>query len=192
MKKPFLKLSLALVAAGILAVSTKDLYLEASSHREAPLIANDPLADNIDLYAFRSPDSSKTVTIIANYVPFELPQGGPNYYSFGENVRYEIHIKNDASTKKDDITYRFEFSKTNEDPNTFFNVRLGENLKTTYTVSKSMDGGATFTSILTNGTVPANNIGPRSIGGKKPGLGTDYESLRATGIKTTSTGEMVF
>ena len=83
--------------------------VEASSHREAPLISNDPLADNTDLYAFRSPDDTNTVTIIANYVPLQLPQGGPNYASFGENVRYEIHIENNG-VAGDDITYRFTFS----------------------------------------------------------------------------------
>ena len=71
----------------------------ASSHREAPLIANDPLADNTDLYAFRSPDDPNKVTIIACYVPGQLPQGGPNYYSFGENIRYEIHVDNNVTTK---------------------------------------------------------------------------------------------
>src|ERR1700755_2438492 len=78
---------------------------DASSHREAPLISNDPLADNTDVYAFRSPDNSNTITIIANYIPFELPEGGPNYYTFGENIRYEIHIKNKTTTTGDDITY---------------------------------------------------------------------------------------
>ena len=67
-------------------------FLHASSHREAPLIANDPLADNVDLYAFRSPGNRNTITIIATYVPLQAPQGGPNYYTFGENIRYEIHI----------------------------------------------------------------------------------------------------
>src|SRR6195952_2907274 len=92
----------------------------ASSHREAPLIANDPLADNTDVYAFRSPDDPNKITIIANYVPGQLPQGGPNYYSFGENIRYEIHIDNNINTKGDDIIYRFTFKKKNEDPTTFF------------------------------------------------------------------------
>src|SRR5689334_21473087 len=76
---------------------------DASSHREAPLISNDPLADNTDVYAFRSPDNPNTITIIANYIPFESPEGGPNYYTFGENIRYEIHIKNKTTTTGDDI-----------------------------------------------------------------------------------------
>src|SRR6187397_1456527 len=109
----------------------------ASSHREAPLLLADPATDNTDLYAFRSPDDPSKVTIIANYYPAQLPQGGPNYYSFGENIRYEIHIDNDVSTPGDDITYRFTFDKENEDPTTFFNIRLGkQNLKTTYKLEK--------------------------------------------------------
>src|SRR5690349_8560048 len=87
----------------------------ASSHREAPLISSDPLADNTDLYAFRSPDDTNTVTIISNYIPFELPEGGPNYYGFGQNIRYEIHIKNRTNTMLDDITYRFVFTRVNQD-----------------------------------------------------------------------------
>src|SRR5436190_2343871 len=85
----------------------------ASSHREAPLISNDPLADNTDLYAFRSPDNPNTITIIANYIPAELPFGGPNYSTFGENIRYEIHIDNDATKKGDEIIYRFTFQQVN-------------------------------------------------------------------------------
>ncbi len=147
---------------------------EASSHREAPLISNDPLADNTDVYAFRSPDQPGTVTIIANYIPFESPEGGPNYYTFGKDVRYEIHIKNKTTTTGDDITYRFTFSQTNEDPTTFFNIRLGkQNLRTTYICEKSTDGGKTFTTIIHNGTVPPNNIGPRSINDATVGLDTN-------------------
>ena len=107
--------------------------VKASSHREAPLIADDPLADNTDLYAFKSPTDPNKIIIIANYIPFQLPQGGPNFYHFGEGVRYEIHIDNDINTKGDDIIYRFTFSNKNEDPTTFFNIRLGkQNVKTTY------------------------------------------------------------
>ncbi len=164
----------------------------ASSHREAPLIANDPLADNTDLYAFRSPDDPTTITIIANYIPAELPFGGPNYYSFGENILYEIHIDNDASVPGDEIIYRFTFHKVNEDPSTFFNIRLGlENLKTTYTLERSINGGQTFQVIVSNGIVPPPNIGPRSIE-SGVGLGTTYENLITGAIKTSTTGEKVF
>src|SRR6476619_4091360 len=90
-----------LLPFGVLTIS---LLLMSSSHREAPLIANDPLADNTDLYVFRSPDQPNRINIIANYIPFELPQGGPNYYNFATNVRYEIHIDNNTATPGDDIT----------------------------------------------------------------------------------------
>jgi len=166
----------------------------ASSHREAPLIAYDPLADNTDLYAFRSPDNPDNVVLIANYIPAELPYGGPNYYTFGEDVRYEIHIDNDVSTSGDDIIYRFTFSRTNEDPSTFFNIRLGqENLKTTYVLEKSTDGGNSFSTIVSNGMVPPNNIGPRSIE-SAVGLNANYSNLMQNAITNASGGggEKVF
>ena len=164
----------------------------ASSHREAPLISEDPLADNTDVYAFKSPDDPNMITIIANYIPFESPDGGPNYYNFGMNVRYEIHIKNKTTTAGDDITYRFTFSKINEDPTTFFNIRLGkQNLKTTYKCEKSMDGGKSFMTIVANGMVPPNNIGPRSIEGAA-GLNTTYDALMASSVMTATSGEKVF
>ncbi len=165
---------------------------QASSHREAPLIAMDPLADNTDVYAFRSPDNPNTVTLIANYIPMQLPQGGPNYYHFSDQVRYEIHVDNDASVVGDEVTYRFTFKRVNEDPTTFFNIRLGkENLNTSYTLERSMDGGKTFTAIITDGYTPPYNIGPRSI--ELPvGLNSDYETLFQRGVVTASTGEKVF
>src|SRR5688572_32767140 len=119
-------------AAFLLAVMSLQITAPvfASSHREAPLISNDPLADNTDVYAFRNPDDPNKITIVANYVPFQLPQGGPNYYSFGENIRYEIHIDNNVANNTyfngDDIVYRFTFTKVNEDSSTFFNIRLGK------------------------------------------------------------------
>ncbi len=171
--------------------------LQASSHREAPLIANDPLADNTDLYAFRSPDDTNKVTIIANYVPLQLPQGGPNYASFGENVRYEIHIENGSTVTPgpgDDITYRFTFSKTNQDTTTFFNIRLGkENLKTSYICEKSTNGGP-FVTIVSSGIVPPPNIGPRSISGPAGLAVPNYTTLMAAAIATATGGgnEKVF
>src|SRR5262249_60479618 len=65
-----------------------------SSHREAPAISQDPVADNTDTYAFVSPDDPDTVTIISNYLPLDAPFGGPNFFEFGDDVRYEIHIDN--------------------------------------------------------------------------------------------------
>ncbi len=174
------------------AVLSAPLALMASSHREAPLIAMDPLADNTDVYAFRSPDDPSTVTLIANYIPMQLPQGGPNYYHFSDQVRYEIHVDNDVSTPGDDIVYRFTFTRENEDPSTFFNIRLGaENINTSYTLERSMDGGMTFQTILQDGFTPPYNIGPRSIEGAV-GLGQDYQTLWSEAIEATSTGERVF
>src|SRR6187549_1874040 len=113
MKKPYKKILKYLVISGValttLIAGVQYSLLDASSHREAPLIANDPLADNTDLYAFKSPDDPNSITIIANYVPLQVPHGGPNYYSFGQDIRYEIHIDNDATTSGDDIVYRFTF-----------------------------------------------------------------------------------
>ena len=167
--------------------------VNASSHREAPLISNDPLADNTDLYVFRSPGRSNLVTIIANFIPFQLPQGGPNYYNFGENIRYEIHIDNNINTPGDDIIYRFTFKQKNEDPTTFFNIRLGkQNLKDTYKCEKSVDGGKTFMTIVSSGLVPPNNIGPRSINNSTVGLGTTYNDLMDADIATATTGEKIF
>lgn len=169
------------------------LLLMSSSHREAPLIANDPLADNTDLYAFRSPDDPNKITIIANYVPLQLPQGGPNYNQFGENIRYEIHIDNNINTKGDDIIYRFTFKKTNEDPTTFFNIRLGkQNLKTTYTLERSFNGGQSFQIVVQKGTVPPPNIGPRSISSPVGLNVSKYTTLIERSMAKASTGETVF
>ena len=86
----------------------------ASSHREAPMIADDPMADNTDVYAFKSPSDPNKIILIANYIPFQLPQGGPNFSHFSENVRYEIHVDNNTGTQGDDIVYRFRFKRKNE------------------------------------------------------------------------------
>jgi len=80
----------------------------ASSHREAPLIAQDPMADNTDVYAFVDPNDPDMVTLIANFIPFQKPDGGPNFYNFDPNVTYEIHIDNNADAVED-ITFQFKF-----------------------------------------------------------------------------------
>ncbi|NUO01697.1 MAG: DUF4331 family protein [Saprospiraceae bacterium] len=176
----------------ILALLGMQFSLMASSHREAPLIADDPLADNVDLYAFRSPTDPNKIIIAATYVPLQLPHGGPNYYNFGENIRYEIHIDNNANKRGDEIIYRVTFRQINEDPTTFFNIRLGKrNLKLVYTLEKSINGGKTFLKILVNAPVPPNNIGARSI--ESPvGLNSNYSFLSQQAVRYTQTGERAF
>ncbi len=188
MKQYFKKLTAMLLCATTFAITAS-----ASSHREAPLISNDPLADNTDVYAFRSPTDSSKIILIANYIPFEHPAGGPNWYNFGENIRYEIHVDNNTATPGDDIIYRFTFTQVSEDPTTFFNIRLGkQNLKTTYKCERSINGGGTFTTIVAAGTVPPNNIGPRTIE-SGVGLGAaSYEALADAAITTATSGEKVF
>ncbi|MDQ2772692.1 MAG: DUF4331 domain-containing protein, partial [Bacteroidota bacterium] len=179
--------------------TTRHIPLEASSHREAPMIADDPIADNTDVYAFKDPNNANRIILIANYIPFELPQGGPNYSNFGENVRYEVHVKNSSGTAGDDIMYRFTFTHTNQEPTTFFNIRNvdatpgAENLKTTYTCEKFV-AGVSQGNIVTNGQVPANNVGPRSI---NSGVGLNepnYAAYRLSKVTnaTGAGGEQVF
>ena len=89
-----------------------------SSHREAPEISKDPVADSTDVYAFVSPDQPDTVTLIANYMPLQVPAGGPNFYEFGDDVLYEIHVDNNGDGHAD-ISYQFRFTTTLTDPDTF-------------------------------------------------------------------------
>src|ERR671939_1875239 len=91
---------------------------EMSSHREAPEIAKDPVADSTDLYAFVSPDAPDHVTLIANYVPLQAPAGGPNFFEFGDDVRYEIHVSHSGSILPD-VTYAFRFTTEVVDKRTF-------------------------------------------------------------------------
>jgi len=89
-----------------------------SSHREAPEISQDPVCDNTDVYAFVSPDKPGTVTIVANYIPFEAPSGGPNFFEFGQNVLYSIYVDNDGDAMPE-IEYQFVFESSLQNPNTF-------------------------------------------------------------------------
>ena len=93
--------AVALVAlAAVLAVPSASYFAGASSHREAPLISQDPAADLTDMYVFRSPDAPDTVTAIMNVWPFGAPDGGPNWYQFDENVRYSMHITQDGRNEE--------------------------------------------------------------------------------------------
>ncbi len=90
----------------------------ASSHREAPLITDDPKADNTDVWAFVPQDDPDSVAIIGSWIPLEEPAGGPNFYPWGDDVAYDFNIDNDGDARAD-IVYRWVFSSHHENPNTF-------------------------------------------------------------------------
>src|ERR1700751_4324659 len=101
---------------------------EASSHREAPLIALDQSADNTDVYAFVSPDRANTVTLIANFIPFEEPGGGPNFYKFDDNVLYQIRVDNNGDARVD-LVLEFRFNTVVGNGDTFlYNTNTIDNL----------------------------------------------------------------
>ena len=139
----------------------------ASSHREAPLISNDPQADHTDVYAFVSPDAPDTVTMIASFNPFEDPAGGPNFFRFGDNVLYEIKIDNNADGVED-ITYQFRFTSQVVNPNTFLYATgpitsldaATRNMYQTYTVTRVESGRV----VSTAGPMRTmyDNVGPAS------------------------------
>ncbi|PLS82110.1 MAG: hypothetical protein CYG59_04965, partial [Chloroflexi bacterium] len=110
-----LALSVLLVAVMLIGIPGQT---RASSHREAPFITNDPQADNTDVFAFVSPDKPDTVTLIANYIPFQEPAGGPNFHNFGEDVLYEIKVSNNQDVERD-ISFQFFFRTEIRNPNTF-------------------------------------------------------------------------
>src|SRR2546430_3255388 len=161
-----------------------------SSHREAPEISKDPVADNTDVYAFVSPDKPDTVTLIANYIPLEGPAAGPNFYEFGNDVRYEIHIDNDGDGVAD-ITYRFRFKVALHNANTFlYNtgpiISLDSsnfNRRQFYSVSR-VDRRGNETVLGKNLASPPCNIGPRST--------PDYAALAQQAIHSLDGGVRVF
>src|SRR5215470_168401 len=162
-----------------------------SSHREAPEISMDPVADSTDLYAFVSPDRPNTVTLIANYIPLQAPAGGPNFYQFGDDVRYEIHIDNDGDGEAD-ITYRFAFQSRLRNPETFL-YNTGPitalnspnwNTRQFYSVHKLSDGGGTGTELGKNLACPPCNIGPLST--------PNYDKLATAAVHDLGGGIKVF
>ena len=170
----------------------------ASSHREAPLISEDPVADNTDVYAFVSPDRPDTVTILANYIPLEEPAGGPNFNGFGDNVLYEIKIDN-TGDGDEDISYQFRFRTETRNPNTFlYNTGPIDTLSDTdwnrpqfYSVTRvegrrggGIVGVAAGDVLAQNLPTPPVNIGPRST--------PNYGSLMGAAVHDLPGGGKVF
>ncbi|MET9903582.1 DUF4331 domain-containing protein [Streptomyces sp. NPDC006446] len=111
----------ALAAGGLAAAGVTALVpgaASASSHREAPLISGTPQYDNTDVYAFVSPDKPDTTTIVANWIPFEEPAGGPNFYTFADDAQYDIHIDNDGDAQGE-LVYRYTFKTHRKNGDTF-------------------------------------------------------------------------
>jgi hypothetical protein len=147
---------------------------QASSHREAPLISEDPSADNTDTYAFRSPDRPDTVTIISNYIPGEDPAAGPNWYTFSPSARYVIYADKNGDGKPD-VTWRFRFK--NRAPVAFL-----QNTQQEYTVTR-VDGNSSR--VVGSGLLtPPDNIGPRST--------PNYHALALAGVHDLSDGSKAF
>jgi len=176
------KLAVLLLAAAALAALVAALTsrggspatAQASSHREAPLISEDPSADNTDTYAFRSADAPDTVTIISNYIPGEDPAAGPNWYTFSPSARYVIYADKNGDGKPD-ITWRFRFK--NRAPVAFL-----QNTQQEYTVTR-LDGKSSR--VVGSGLLtPPDNIGPRSTPG--------YHALAMAGIHDLNDGSKVF
>jgi hypothetical protein len=164
-----------------------------SSHREAPEISKDPVADSTDLYAFVSPDAPDTVTLIANYIPLQGPDGGPNFFEFGDDVSYAIHIDNNGDGRPD-ITYRFRFTTNlTSAASSYFLYNTGPitslpspswSRPQTFTLTEVR--GETATILGTNLLVPPCNIGPLST--------PDYPSLVSAALQhnTSVAGFPVF
>jgi hypothetical protein len=160
-----------------------------SSHREAPEISKDPVADNSDTYAFVSPDRPDTVTIITNYVPLQAPPGGPNFFEFGDDVLYSIYIDNDGDALPD-VTYQFQFNTVIGNPDTFLYNTGPISSLTDPNWNKRQFFSVTRVdcdddSVLAEGLAcPPCNIGPRST--------PNYGALADAAVHTLSSGEVVF
>lgn len=208
MRRLLRAVNVGLLVCSMFAAGTFNTAVRASSHREAPSTSVDPMADGTDVYAFVDPNDPTRVNLIMNFIPFQLPQGGPNFYRFDDNIQYAMRIDNngDAIT---DIEYLFRFRTVVGNPNTFlYNTgpvtSLNDpdlNIKQFYSISV-IRGNApnTTTTAITPATaaagspagfpfaVPPVNIGPRST----PDYETNLAQPAVTTVSTASGDARVF
>src|SRR5215475_4739061 len=163
----------------------------ASSHREAPLIAADPAVDNTDVYAFVSPDRPGYVTLVANFIPFEEPNGGPNFYPFATDAVYKINIDNNGDAKPDSV-FRWQFHNIDKRGGSTFLYNNGPvtsitdpNLlfRQTYTLQASFHGGPLLTRV-NNAPVAPSRVGPASM--------PNYAKLRNQAVTSLPGGWKIF
>jgi len=184
--------STALVAAGAAltvlggTVALSPTAAIGSSHREGPHISGLPEYDNTDLYAFRSPDKPDTVTLIANWLPFEEPAGGPNFYHFADDARHDINIDNDGDAKPD-LTYRWTFKTSVRNKNTFL-YNTGQvtslndpdlNVRQSYKLEVVRNGR--WTTLADNVPVAPSHVGDASM--------PNYAALRNQAVRTFDDGK---
>src|SRR5215217_4411540 len=182
--------AVAALAAGSLAVTSGS----GSSHREAPSILGDPTADNTDLYAFTAPDAPGSLTVVSNWIPFEDPAGGPNFYRFDDRATYYVNVDNTGDGRYD-VRYRFVFRtrvgnkdsylyaappvRSIDDPNL--------NVKQTYSVTRLRYKNGRLRSartLLRHVPVAPNNVGPKTF--------PDYGAVAAQAIRSLPGGGKVF
>lgn len=203
--RKFLILGVVLAAALLLGATTQFITIDAgaSSHREAPLISQDPAADNTDVYMFRSPEDPSTVTLIANYYPYQGASGGPNFYKFGDDVRYEFNIDNNGDAKPD-IQYYFKFYSSILKNDTFlYNVGpVGSvndpNLTTVQAYNVWKKQGNSITNLYSGYLTPPANVGCHSFkSGWAPAIpaqpcgdgAANYEAIAQTAAYALPNGE---
>jgi hypothetical protein len=171
----------------------------AASHREAPLISQDPTADNTDFYMFRSWTNPSNVVFILNAIPLQEPSGGPNYYNFGDDVLYRISIDTNADGAED-LAYEVRFRTQLRGPLTSLDLPLayvalppitaldgpgseGMILRQSYTVTQVRGHSRVSLGTQTMYAVPSN-VGPLTM--------PNYEALATQGIYPLANGGKVF
>ncbi|HEX7842454.1 MAG TPA: DUF4331 domain-containing protein [Kofleriaceae bacterium] len=168
------KLIHSLALAGV-TLGAGALTASASSHREAPAIAEDQYVDNTDVYAFISPSNPNNLVIVADYVPLLLPTSGPNFYKFSDSARYEVHIDNDGDAVPD-IAYRWTFRSQRKNGATFlYNTGPVDaltspnlNVTQTYRLEKVNERTGQITTIMDNVPVAPWNVGSRTFASYEP------------------------
>jgi hypothetical protein len=186
-------LMLALIGA-IASIALAVTASSGSSHREAPLTSLDPTGDNTDVYAFVAPDATDSLTLIANWIPFEDPAGGPNFYRFDDRAAYYINVDNSGDGVAD-VRYRFRFRTTTRNPDSFLYALPGVtsisdpklNVVQTYSVTRERYVRGRMVDsdrLASNVPVAPNNVGPKTI--------PDYAAVAQEAIRSVDGGGKVF
>ncbi|HEY3019535.1 MAG TPA: DUF4331 domain-containing protein, partial [Solirubrobacteraceae bacterium] len=180
----------AALAAGALAVAVG----VGSSHREAPLTSLDPTGDDTDVYAFTAKDAPGALTVVANWIPFEDPAGGPNFYRFDDRAHYYINVDNTGDGAYN-VRYQFKFRTKIGNKGTFLYALPGVssisdaklNVKQFYDVTRiRYRKGKAVSAKVVGRSLPVapNNVGPKTI--------PDYAKVANQAIRSLSGGGKVF